>query len=258
MLRSFAQSPGSKVVYIAPLKALARERIKDWTSTGAFSETLNKNVVELTGETTIDSTEIEKTDILITTPEKFDGISRQWRSRAYVQQISLVVIDEIHLLGTERGAILEVIVSRLRILSQFTSRNIRIVGLSTALANAHDLASWLGIERIGLFNFPSSVRPVPLRIHISGYPGKAYCPRMAGMNKPTYGAIMQHSHQKPVMVFVSSRRQTRLTALDLIAFSAADGNARKWLSMSEDELESVQMTTKDEHLKNMMSFGIGE
>lgn len=49
-----------------------------------------------------------------------------------------------------------------------------------------------------------------------GYPGKFYCPRMNSMNKPTYAAICTHSPTKPVLIFVSSRRQTRLTALDLI------------------------------------------
>lgn len=39
---------------------------------------------------------------------------------------------------------------------------------------------------MGLFNFRPSVRPVPLDVHISGFPGKHYCPRMATMNKPTF------------------------------------------------------------------------
>lgn len=52
--------------------------------------------------------------------------------------------------------------------------------------------------------------------YTQGYPGKFYCPRMNSMNKPTYAAICTHSPAKPVLIFVSSRRQTRLTALDLI------------------------------------------
>ena len=96
------------------------------------------------------------------------------------------------------------------------------VGLSTAMANAHDLAEWLGIPPDGLYNFKPSVRPVPLEVHIAGFPGKHYCPRMATMNKPTYRAILNHSPDKPTLVFVSSRRQTRLTALDLIANCSAD------------------------------------
>lgn len=62
----------------------------------------------------------------------------------------------------------------------------------------------------GLFNFKPSVRPVPLECHIQGYPGKFYCPRMATMNKPCYAAIQTHSPLKPVLVFVSSRRQVAL------------------------------------------------
>lgn len=50
----------------------------------------------------------------------------------------------------------------------------------------------------GLFNFKPSVRPVPLEVHIQGYPGKFYCPRMATMNKPAYAAIQTHSPIKPV------------------------------------------------------------
>lgn len=92
-----------------------------------------------------------------------------------------------------------------------------------------------------MFNFRPSVRPVPLEVHISGYPGKHYCPRMATMNKPTFAAICTHSPTKPVLVFVSSRRQTRLTALELISFLAAEDNPKQWLHMPEAE---VRMKSK--------------
>ena len=85
----------------------------------------------------------------------------------------------------------------------------------------------------GLFNFRPSVRPVPLEVHISGYPGKHYCPRMASMNKPTFQHIQTYSPGKPVLIFVSSRRQTRLTALDLIAFLAGEDDPKMWLHMPE-------------------------
>ena len=54
-------------------------------------------------------------------------------------------------------------------------RPIRFVGLSTALANAHDLADWLGSGGPGLFNFKPSVRPVQLEAHMQGYPGAGDC-----------------------------------------------------------------------------------
>ena len=53
-----------------------------------------------------------------------------------------MIIDEIHLLGEERGPILEVIVSRMRYMAEKMGQAVRIVGLSTAMANATDLADW--------------------------------------------------------------------------------------------------------------------
>ena len=63
-------------------------------------------------------------------------------------QIALLVIDEIHLLGDDRGPVLEVIVSRTNFISSHTEHGVRVVGLSTALANARDLADWLGIQQV--------------------------------------------------------------------------------------------------------------
>lgn len=102
-----------------------------------------------------------------------------------------------------------------------------------------EILSILYYFQIGLFNFRPSVRPVPLQVHINGFPGKHYCPRMATMNKPTFAAIRTHSPDKPTLIFVSSRRQTRLTALDLIAYLAADSNAKQWLHMPEEEVGNL-------------------
>lgn len=151
----------------------------------------------------------------------------------------LLVIDEIHLLGDERGPVLEVIVSRTNFIGSHTLQTVRVVGLSTALANAHDLADWLGIPANGLFNFHPAVRPVQLEVHIHGFPGKHYCPRMATMNKPSFTAIKTHSPSKPILIFVSSRRQTRLTAFDLVSYVAVEDNPKQWLHISDGEVSDI-------------------
>ncbi|NXR75199.1 ASCC3 protein, partial [Pycnonotus jocosus] len=234
IFRVFNKYPTSKAVYIAPLKALVRERIEDWKV--RIEEKLGKKVVELTGDVTPDMRAIAQADLIVTTPEKWDGVSRSWQNRSYVQKVAILIIDEIHLLGDERGPVLEVIVSRTNFISSHTEKPVRVVGLSTALANARDLADWLNINQMGLFNFRPSVRPVPLEVHIQGFPGQHYCPRMASMNKPAFQAIRSHSPAKPVLIFVSSRRQTRLTALDLIAFLATEDDPKQWLKMDEREV----------------------
>uniref|UniRef100_I3M8C4 Activating signal cointegrator 1 complex subunit 3 n=1 Tax=Ictidomys tridecemlineatus TaxID=43179 RepID=I3M8C4_ICTTR len=255
IFRVFNKYPSSKAVYIAPLKALVRERMDDWKV--RIEEKLGKKVIELTGDVTPDMKSIAQADLIVTTPEKWDGVSRSWQNRNYVQQVTILIIDEIHLLGEERGPVLEVIVSRTNFISSHTEKPVRIVGLSTALANARDLADWLNIKQMGLFNFRPSVRPVPLEVHIQGFPGQHYCPRMASMNKPAFQAIRSHSPAKPVLIFVSSRRQTRLTALELIAFLATEEDPKQWLNMDEREMENIIGTVRDSNLKLTLAFGIG-
>ena len=149
----------------------------------------------------------------------------------------------------------QVIVSRMRYIGWHVNRTIRLIGLSTALSNARDLADWMGIEARGLYNFRPSVRPVPVEVHIAGFPGKHYCPRMATMNKPAYNAIMQHSPAKPVLIFVSSRRQTRLTALDIINYLAADAREKHFVRLSDDDMEMILDQVSDQHLRYAFCAG---
>lgn len=211
LLRMKRLHPDGICVYIAPLKSLARERLKEWQLRFGPAP-LKWNVLELSGDTRHDRRALDSADVLVCTPEKWDLISRGWRGNAsfssdnggrksYVKRVRLLVIDEIHLLGEERGAVLEAIVSRMRFISQHlreqektssqskaeegTSEAVRIVGLSTAVSNPLDLADWIGIDtksygataRRGLYNFRPSIRPVPTKVHVQGYPGKHYCPR---------------------------------------------------------------------------------
>ena len=188
LFRLWAAHPGAKAVYVAPLKALVAERIRDWQR--KFGGSGGRSVVELTGDVTPESGVLARADVIVTTPEKWDAVSRRWRSRAFVRSVGLVILDEVHLLGEERGPVLEVIVSRMRFMaaaaaaaaavSSDTARApvpVRFVGLSTALANARDLADWLGVDPsgVGLFNFRPSVRPIPMEVHIQGFPGKHFC-----------------------------------------------------------------------------------
>merc|ERR1719209_1404031 len=129
IFRVFRKQPEAKVVYIAPMKALVRERIEDWKT--RLEVKLGKKVVELTGDVTPDARAIATSSVIVTTPEKWDGVSRSWQTRNFVQDVALIVIDEIHLLGEDRGPVLEVIVSRTNFISSHTERGLRIVGLST-------------------------------------------------------------------------------------------------------------------------------
>lgn len=77
------------------------------------------------------------------------------------------------------------------------------------------------------------------------------------MNKPAFLSIKSHSPTKPVLVFVASRRQTRLTAEDFIHLCGMEDNPRRFLKMSDNELEQVLSLVRDDTLKLSLQFGIG-
>lgn len=77
------------------------------------------------------------------------------------------------------------------------------------------------------------------------------------MNKPAYAAIKEYSPNNPTLIFVASRRQTRLTAFDLISYAAGDENPRSFLGCNEDYIEHVAETIQDESLRHTVTFGVG-
>ena len=129
-----------------------------------------------------------------------------------------------------------------------------------------DLGQWLGASTHGLFNFHPNVRPVPLELHIQvcemhctqeqcklhnttmatkvlflsniqGFNITHTPSRLIAMMKPVYHAICKHSPKLPVIVFVPSRKQTRLTAVDLLTFCAADLQPQRFLHCAEEDLK---------------------
>lgn len=259
ILRNHQKGPESlmRVVYIAPMEAIAKERYRDWEK--KFGKGLGMRVVELTGETATDLKLLEKGQVVISTPEKWDTLSRRWKQRKHVQNVSLFIVDELHLIGGQGGPILEVIVSRMRYIASQIENKIRIVALSTSLANAKDLGEWIGATSHGLFNFPPGVRPVPLEIHIQGVDIANFEARMQAMTKPTYTAIMQHAkNEKPALVFVPTRKHVRLTAVDLMTYSSADsGEKPTFLLRSLEDLLPFIDKINEEMLRATLRHGVG-
>uniref|UniRef100_A0A8C1UCC1 Activating signal cointegrator 1 complex subunit 3 n=1 Tax=Cyprinus carpio TaxID=7962 RepID=A0A8C1UCC1_CYPCA len=255
ILRMLLHNSEGRCVYITPMEALAEQVFVDWHQ--KFQETLNKKVVLLTGETSTDLKLLGKGDIIISTPDKWDILSRRWKQRKNVQNVSLFIVDEIHLIGGDNGPVLEVICSRMRYISSQIERPIRIVALSSSLSNAKDVAHWLGCSTTATFNFHPNVRPVPLELHIQGFNVSHTQTRLLSMAKPVYHAIMKHSPSKPVLVFVPSRRQTRLTAIDILTFCAADVVPQRFLHATEKDLVPFMENLSDVTLKETLSNGVG-
>ncbi|KAF3629042.1 U5 small nuclear ribonucleoprotein kDa helicase [Capsicum annuum] len=259
ILRNHRKGPDSilRAVYIAPLEALAKERYSDWKK--KFGDSLGMRVVKLTGEKATDLKLLEKGQLIVSTPEKWDALSRRWKQRKHVQQVSLFIVDELHLIGGQGGAVLEVIVSRMRYISSQVENNIRIVALSTSLANAKDLGGWIGATSHGIFNFPPRVRPVPLEIHFQGVDIVNFEARMQAMTKPTYTAIVQHARNgKRAIVYVPTRKHACLAAVDLMAYSSMDSkDTPVFLLNCGTQLEPFVERINKPVLKETLKYGVG-
>lgn len=161
ILRAKAQG-ARRIVYIAPMKALATEIVRK------LEKILGERVCEFTGDMEISGREARQYGVFVSTPEKFEVVTRRHRN-LFEGTLKLVIIDEIHLLQDERGAVLESIVCRIFRYIEMEQRAIRIVGISATLPNVEDVASFIKAKRF--FRFDDTYRPVSLDVSLLGVYG---------------------------------------------------------------------------------------
>ncbi|CAB57421.1 U5 snRNP complex ATPase subunit Brr2 [Schizosaccharomyces pombe] len=245
-----------KIVYIAPLKALVQEMVNN------FSKRLtpyNIRVAELTGDSQLTKQQISETQIIVTTPEKWDIITRKANDLSYVNLVRLVIIDEVHLLHDERGPVLESIVARIFRHQEETLEQVRLVGLSATLPNYTDVASFLHVDpKKGLFYFDSTYRPCPLKQEFIGITEKTPFKRMQTTNEACYEKVMQHAGKNQVLIFVHSRKETAKTARfirDKALEEETIGHLLRSDAASREILRAEADSTSDENLKDLLPYG---
>lgn len=245
-----------RAVYIAPFQELVDRRYQDW------KERLShigggKGIVKLTGDTTADLKLLEKGELILATPSQWDVLSRAWQRRKNVQTVQLFIADELHMLGGQAGYIYEIIVSRMIYIAAQTERPMRIVALSVSLSNGKNLGEWIGADKHSIYNFSPRDRPVPLEIHIQSSSIPHFPSMMLAMAKPVYLATSEVPPNKPVIVFVPSRKQVRATALDLHSYCLADDKEDAFLNASIDEIAPHLSKIQERTLAESISRGIG-
>lgn len=142
--------------------------------------------------------------------------------------VNLLLLDEIHHLGEDRGAVLETVVVRLRILNETVysgaggaasdgaptetgvSRHaMRIVALSATLPNVSDVGEWLQCGPAAVHYFDDSFRPVPLSVHVKTYPAWSN-PFLfeRGLDSKVADVVRAFSDDKQTLIFCSSKKGT--------------------------------------------------
>ncbi|PWY64887.1 DEAD/DEAH box DNA helicase [Aspergillus eucalypticola CBS 122712] len=220
-----------KVIYQAPTKTLCSEKFRDWSR--KFN-TLGLQCAELTGDT--DHTQlrsVQNSQVIITTPEKWDSMTRKWKDHARLMQlVKLFLIDEVHILKEARGATLEAVVSRMKA----NGSNVRFIALSATVPNSEDIATWLGRDSVNQHvpahreHFGEDFRPVKLQKFVYGYQSHANDFAFDKMcTSKVADIISSHSRKKPIMIFCCTRNSAVATAKELTRlWTMSNPPARLW------------------------------
>ncbi|KAK3032096.1 hypothetical protein RJ639_036310 [Escallonia herrerae] len=256
-----------KTVYIAPSKALIQEKLRDWSQKlGSWGITC----LELTGDNEFyNLRNIQEADIILTTPEKFDAVTR-YRVKdgglSFFSDIALVLIDEVHLLNDPRGAALEAIVSRLKMVAQnpemksSSLAGVRYLAVSATIPNIDDLAEWLMVPIQGIKRFGEEMRPVKLTTKVFGYtPAKNDFLFEKRLQNYIFDILMQYSRGKSALVFCSTRKGAQEAAQRLSQIAMTFGYSNPFIKSREQQerLREASLTCSDKQMQSYILYGVG-
>ncbi|MFQ6853752.1 DEAD/DEAH box helicase [Streptomyces sp. 35M1] len=222
-----AYARGRKAAWLVPQRSLTDELDRDlqlWRSRGL-------RVVRLTGEAAVDTELIRSADVWVATTEKFEAICRAGSLRDSLAEVGCLVVDEIHLLGDPtRGAVLEALLARVR----EDSAGTRIVGLSATVANAEEVARWLGARLVRTTWRPTRLTwQLPLLDPVDETDWAARAAVRTGAAVRIARQVTDDGGS--VLVFCGSKRRVRSTALAL----AADRGVST-VGVDADDAEAVE------------------
>jgi helicase len=190
---------GRKVVYLAPLRALASEKYAEFSEFSRFGlkTTISTGDYDSSGES------LGRSDIIVLTNERFDSIMRH--RVAWINSVGLFIADEVHLAGNDnRGPTLEMILTKVLHLGL----DAQLLALSATISNAATIGEWLHATPVEL-----DWRPVPLREGVYDYGRVVFADgEERQIPRSTYGAPIDVAMDTvkgggQSLVFASTRRR---------------------------------------------------
>lgn len=270
-----------KIVYVAPMKALVKEVVQSFSKRLGYIPGFQ--VKELSGDVSMSRKEVMETNLVVTTPEKWDIVTRKSNS-IYNSVVTLLIIDEIHLLHDDRGPVLEAIIARTLREVERTGRQVRIVGLSATLPNFEDVATLLRVRNdSGLLVFGPEHRPVPLQQQYIGITERKISKRLQLMNEITYMKITgdmingeenndssssslpssSTTAMQQALVFTHTRKDTGDTAKALMNMAMERGEPERFLPGRGQDRTTIEILRQEAEncdnivLRSVIPCGLG-
>ncbi|MCA9393268.1 MAG: DEAD/DEAH box helicase [Candidatus Omnitrophica bacterium] len=229
MLHAILNGRG-RCLYIAPLKALASEKYKDFHKKYAA---LGAKVGLAIGDHDTPSHKLNRYNIVVATAEKVDSLLRG-KAKWLIDDLSVVVLDEIHFINDgSRGPTMEILTARIKELNPAT----QLLALSATISNAEEMADWLNAELV-----QSDWRPIPLREGV-------YFNGQIEFNEPPNRKILEEARDDvskltldtlrgggQVLIFVGSRRSAQAVSRQV------SGSVAK--TLSDDEKKRLALLSK--------------
>jgi len=217
-----------RVVYVAPLRALAYEKFQEFRKYECLGYVVKLEMGDLDSGKYRNHLDF---DILVTTAEKCDSILRS--KPDWFRDIGVLVVDEVHQINTDRGPVYEILISKFQKLFP----NIKILALSATIGNADELAGWLNSKIVR-----SDWRPV--KLYESVVVGEDKYKKLCGVVRDAVGSGGQ------ALVFVNSRRSAESVAEKLGRDLAGDERILDYSSKavlegaSEEVLSALSQPTE--------------
>ncbi len=241
-----------KVIYTCPLRALAAEHFSEFRK--RYSKSLNIRAALSTGDLDSTSKYLQNYDVIFTTYEKLDSLLRHRAD--WLASVGLLVIDEVHMLSSDRGPTIEMAVTKLRSLNQ----SLKILALSATIPNASELSEWLEAELV-----ESDYRPIPLRegIFFNGeveYEGGTQ--EKLELKEPIKSLAKDTLFKKgkQVLVFANTRRRAASiasTLSDFVSQGLSEKEKSRLNKASQLVLNALEQPTEQcRSLSNLVSKGV--
>jgi replicative superfamily II helicase len=203
---------GGKGIYVAPLKALAKEKEQDWTDSSHHFGDLKTFIA--TGDfrfTAKRLKEMEDSQLIIMTPEMLASRCRNHKSykSKFLYEVGTVVFDESHLLTVpSRGDHIEIALMKLSEINP----DIRIVFLSATMPNVDEICGWVSdMTGRDTYYLESDYRPCPLNIHYETYfDGDRSYDDKEIQKVGTACAIVEYYSNDKFLIFVHTKRTGHL------------------------------------------------